>query len=183
MYYYAYQPLTDDFLTGRYKRGQSEVESGFRFDTKNLLGSLQQHQYWNGDSFDALDLILAVTAKDSLTDTAVALRWLRHHSALKTENNDAVIIGVSSTKYLDENLAALETDPLSDDVDEAMTRRGRKQRRETASTGSDSISNWGLSRVCKIEEIVDQILRLKSSRSLFLYSLSLLQSRCRPRRD
>jgi aryl-alcohol dehydrogenase-like predicted oxidoreductase len=36
------------------------------------------------------------------------LRWLKHHSMLKQELGDAVIVGASSVKHLEDNLLDLE---------------------------------------------------------------------------
>lgn len=45
---------------------------------------------------------------------------MTHHSLLKRENGDAIIIGASSTKHLEENLADLEKGPLPQDVLDAL---------------------------------------------------------------
>jgi aflatoxin B1 aldehyde reductase len=50
----------------------------------------------------------------------VALRWLEHHSELKREYDDAIIIGASSIEHLETNLADLEKGPLPEDVVEAV---------------------------------------------------------------
>lgn len=53
-----------------------------------------------------------------------ALRWTKHHSALRVvDGNDGVIIGISSIEQLGNNLDNLEKGPLPEDlvksVDEA----------------------------------------------------------------
>lgn len=45
-----------------------------------------------------------------------ALRWVSHHSMMKREYGDSVIIGASSVKHLEENLNDLEKGPLPDEV-------------------------------------------------------------------
>ena len=50
--------------------------------------------------------------KYDLTLADVALRWLSHHSQMKREYDDAVLIGASSVKHVEENLAGLEKGPL-----------------------------------------------------------------------
>ena len=50
--------------------------------------------------------------KYNLTLTEVALRWLSHHSLMKREYGDAVLIGASSVKHIEENLLDLEKGPL-----------------------------------------------------------------------
>ena len=42
----------------------------------------------------------------------VALRWMSHHSLMSRVHADAVIIGASSTKHLEQNLVDLEKGPL-----------------------------------------------------------------------
>ena len=45
-----------------------------------------------------------------------ALRWLNWHSLLEPERGDAIIIGASSVKQIEENLENLEKGPLPDGV-------------------------------------------------------------------
>ena len=40
--------------------------------------------------------------KHGLTLAEVALRWISHHSLLKREHGDAVIIGASSLKHIEQ---------------------------------------------------------------------------------
>ena len=50
--------------------------------------------------------------KHGLTLGEVALRWMSHHSLMSRVHADAVIIGASSTKHLEQNLVDLEKGPL-----------------------------------------------------------------------
>lgn len=77
-------------------------------------------RYWHDAYFDALDLLRPVAKKNGLTEAECALRWMTHHSLLKRENGDAIIIGASSTKHLEENLADLEKGPLPQAVLDAL---------------------------------------------------------------
>ncbi len=117
---YAFQPLAGGFLTGRYQRDTKDFEPGSRFDPKISHSALHRGRYWNETYFDALDVIEAAAGKHGLTVAEVALRWIEHHSQLKSELNDAIIVGASSTKHLEGNLADLEKDPLPEDVVEAL---------------------------------------------------------------
>lgn len=56
--------------------------------------------------------IKATAEQHNLTLTEVALRWISHHSLLKREYGDAVIIGASSLKHIEENLNDLEKGSL-----------------------------------------------------------------------
>ena len=120
MSFYCYGPLAGGFLTGRYDRNQAEVEEGSRFDPNRIMGSFHRLRYMNDTFFDAQDLIKAAAQKHGLTVAECALRWMSHHSLLKRDHGDAIIIGASSTKYLENNLADLEKGPLPEDVIEAL---------------------------------------------------------------
>ena len=113
---YAFQPLAAGFLTGRYKRNQTEFEEGTRFDPKQWVGRMTQGRYFNDSYFDALDVIQPVADKHGLTVAEIAMRWLEHHSQLKRQSGDAIIVGASSFKHLEENLADLEKGPLPEGV-------------------------------------------------------------------
>ncbi|KAJ9645346.1 hypothetical protein H2199_003352 [Coniosporium tulheliwenetii] len=117
---YCFNPLAGGFLTDRYHRDTAEVDEGARFDPNRMQGKLHRGRYWNDLYFDALDIIRPVAKKHGITEAEVALRWLAHHSQLKKELGDAVIVGASSTKHLEPNLVALEQGPLPEDVVEAL---------------------------------------------------------------
>ena len=119
---YVFNPLAGGFLTGRYQRDQKEFEEGSRFDPKRAQGKLHMGRYWNDYYFNALDVLRPVAEKHGLTESQCALRWLSHHSALKKELGDGVIVGASSTGHLKENLESLDEGPLPDEVVEALDR-------------------------------------------------------------
>jgi aflatoxin B1 aldehyde reductase len=81
-----------------------------------MQGRLHHSRYWDDLYFDALDLIRPVAKKHGLTESECALRWLSHHSQLSKEKDDAVIVGASTSKHLEENLAALDQAPLPEEV-------------------------------------------------------------------
>lgn len=125
---YAFQPLAGGFLTGRYTRNQESFEPGSRFDPKIAQGALHRGRYWNEEYFDALDIIKEAADKHGLTLAEVALRWMEHHSAMKREFGDAIIVGASSVKHLEENLEDLEKGALPEDVLEALEKAWAKTR-------------------------------------------------------
>lgn len=116
---YAFQPLAAGFLTGRIKRNQKDFEEGSRFDPKQAVGRMTQGRYLNDSYFDALDILEPVSKKNNLSLGEIALRWLVHHSTLDKQYGDAIIVGASSLKHLQENLEDLEKGPLPEDVQEA----------------------------------------------------------------
>ncbi|RAK77033.1 aldo/keto reductase family protein [Aspergillus fijiensis CBS 313.89] len=113
---YAFQPLAGGFLTGRYARQQTEFEAGSRFDPAIVQGAVARGRYWNDTYFDALESIQEVSGRLGLTVAEVALRWLKYHSELRAELGDAIIVGASSVRHLEENLADLEKEPLPEEV-------------------------------------------------------------------
>ncbi|KAH8673460.1 NADP-dependent oxidoreductase domain-containing protein [Xylariales sp. PMI_506] len=119
--FYAYNPLAGGFLTDRYQRDTSEGDTaGGRFDPSKQQGRSYRGRYWNDVYFDALDIVRGVAAKQRITTAEAALRWISHHSALKNEFGDAIIIGASSAKQLEENLDNLEKGPLPEEVVQAF---------------------------------------------------------------
>lgn len=119
---YSFQPLAGGFLTGRYRPDMKEddYEAGSRFDPKKWQGRLHQDRYINEFYFDALAIIRPEIEKAGLTMTECALRWLSHHSVMKRETGDKVIVGASSVKQLEENLEGLEKGPLPEEIVQAM---------------------------------------------------------------
>ena len=96
---------------------ESALSSPFSAALTHSLYSLlppQHHRarYWNEQHFAALAKVESVAEKHGLTLAEVALRWLSHHSLLKRELGDAVIIGASSVKHVEQNLVDLEKGPL-----------------------------------------------------------------------
>jgi aflatoxin B1 aldehyde reductase len=59
-------------------------------------------RYWKEPYFKALASIKEVAEKNNLTLTEIALRWISHHSLLKREYGDAVLIGASSLKHIEQ---------------------------------------------------------------------------------
>ncbi|EJD00801.1 Aldo/keto reductase [Fomitiporia mediterranea MF3/22] len=118
--FYAYSPLGGGFFTGRYMKASDEVEAGARFDPNRMQGQGFRHRFWNEPYFKALEIIKNASGKAGLTMAEVALRWLSHHSLMKKENGDAILIGASSLKHIEQNLVDLEKGPLSDEVVKAL---------------------------------------------------------------
>ena len=98
------------FFTGKYTPDSDAA--GLRFDPKNWQGQAYRRRYWNDPYFKALEILRPICEKHNLTLAEVALRWMSHHSQLKRELGDAVIIGASSAKHLEQNLIDLEKGPL-----------------------------------------------------------------------
>lgn len=118
--FYQYNPLAGGFLTDRYQREAGSIEEGARFDPKRSQGVMYRSRYWNDTYFSALDKVRPVAKKLGLTTAEAALRWSSHHSLLSREAGDAIIIGASSAKQLETNLADLEKGPLPEELVNAL---------------------------------------------------------------
>ncbi|KAF5360161.1 hypothetical protein D9758_011364 [Tetrapyrgos nigripes] len=119
---YAYNPLAGGFYTGRYGTGTDHVEAdpSSRFDKNTGQGKNYRDRYWNTGYFNGLANIRAAADKHNLTLTEVAFRWMSHHSVLKRELGDAIILGTSSVKHMQQNLDDLDKGPLPADVVQAV---------------------------------------------------------------
>jgi aflatoxin B1 aldehyde reductase len=118
--FYAYNPLAGGWLTGRYSRDTTDtsIEPGSRFDANKAQGKMYRARYWNEGFFAALELLRA--AKGEKRESEVALRWMMHHSQLKSEYGDKVIIGASSREQMVQNMEDFERGELDDDVLKAL---------------------------------------------------------------
>jgi aflatoxin B1 aldehyde reductase len=69
-------------------------------------------RYWRDEYFDALDSFRPVAKEHGRMEAECALRWMIHHSFLKREYGNAIIIGASTVKHMQENMVDLEKGPL-----------------------------------------------------------------------
>jgi aryl-alcohol dehydrogenase-like predicted oxidoreductase len=101
----VYNPLAGGMLTGKQKR--DAPLPGTRFDGNQMyLG-----RYWNEQDFDAVAALLDIARTAGRSSVSLALNWLLHHTA-----TDCVILGASKLEQLEENLKAMEEEPLSADT-------------------------------------------------------------------
>lgn len=113
-----YNPLAGGLFSGKIKSADIAPDEG-RFKKDSAMGKMYRDRYFKNSNFEALKLVESAAQKHDLTLLEIALRWCTHHSQLKTRakgGNDGVIIGVSSFKQLEGNLADLEKGPLPEEV-------------------------------------------------------------------
>ena len=77
-------------------------------------------RYFKDPIFEAIDIIKPACEQNGITMAQAALRWLQHHSELKEQNGDAIIIGASSLNHIEQNLVDLEGAPLPQAVIDAL---------------------------------------------------------------
>ena len=96
---------------------------------------MYRQRYWNEQYFKALEIVEKAAKEAGLTLGECALRWMSHHSQMKKEHGDSVIIGASSVKHLEENLNDLEKGPLPDSIVEAMDQAWK-------TVAADNVKYW-----------------------------------------
>lgn len=101
----VYNPLAGGLLTGKHR--QDTFIPGTRFDNNKLY----QDRYWHTQYFNAVERLRQIARDAGRSLISLALNWLLHHTM-----SDVVILGASSMAQLNENLAATEEGPLTDDV-------------------------------------------------------------------
>ncbi|KAJ3782044.1 Aldo/keto reductase [Lentinula aff. detonsa] len=118
--FYEFNPLGGGFFTGRYTSLDDKVEPGSRFDPEKAQGKNYRNRYWKEPYFKAMASIQAIADKNQLTMAEIALRWVSHHSLMKREHGDAILIGASSLEHIRQNLIDLEKGPLPLEVVKAL---------------------------------------------------------------
>ncbi|CAG5979738.1 unnamed protein product [Menidia menidia] len=120
MKFYAYNPLAGGLLTGKYHYEDKDgSQPAGRFFGNNWAAAYRD-RYWKQSHFQAIEVVLrtleAVYGSEKPSLTSAAMRWMYHHSQLKGDLGDGVIIGMSSMEQLQQNLAAAEEGPLDERV-------------------------------------------------------------------
>ena len=111
MRYYAYNPLCGGLLTGRYGKFEDAPTDG-RFTHRPGY----QNRYWKKSYFDAVEILKAACEKEGITTVEATYRWLAHHSMLKEERGDGIIIGASKLNHLKQNMETMKAGPLPEGI-------------------------------------------------------------------
>ena len=82
-----------------------------------MLGMVSRLQYHSSPALEAAILrVQSIAAAHGLDSHEVALRWVQHHSVLKPEFGDAMIITSSSPAQLEKTMQSLALGPLPKEV-------------------------------------------------------------------
>lgn len=111
MRFYAYNPLAGGILTGRYVSYDNAPTEG-RFTHRPNY----QKRYWKKSYFDAMQLIKNACDICNISIVEATYRWLAFHSMLNGERGDAIIIGASKLNHLKQNMQAIKSGPLPDEL-------------------------------------------------------------------
>ena len=115
MRFYAYNPMCGGLLTGRYG-SYTDVPTDGRFTHRPNY----QKRYWKESFFEAVDLIKQAGEKYGISTIEATYRWLSYHSMLNGDRGDAIIIGASKLNHLIQNMNAVKSGPLPDDMVKAF---------------------------------------------------------------
>jgi aflatoxin B1 aldehyde reductase len=108
--FHAYNPLAGGAFAPSFE--SRRAEPGSRWDPDLPQGQLYRSLYLHPAYLAALDAMREACAQAGISPVTAALRWLVHHSALRGEAGDGIILGASSPAHLTENLAAVTEGPL-----------------------------------------------------------------------
>jgi aflatoxin B1 aldehyde reductase len=117
--FYAFSPGAGGMFSGKITH-ESVHEKGTRWDKDTLLGQAYASIYLKDALLDAAKKVHDAAEKAGTSGHAVALRWMLHHSALRREMGDGMIIGASSLQQLDGNLEICKAGPLPSEVVKAV---------------------------------------------------------------
>lgn len=87
---------------------------------KGPAGNLWRKQYGYPSAMAALERVRDAAERHGTTSHALALRWVLHHSALRADKGDAIIVGVRRPEQLRLTLDICEAGPLPDDLVQTM---------------------------------------------------------------
>lgn len=123
--FYAYNPLAGGILTNKYKFEDAEDLTEGRFAGAGWAEAYRA-RFWKRENFEALKLITDALksaygeGEGAVTMAQACLRWMMHHSKMKGEHGDALIIGASSMSHCVDNLDSAMAGPLKAEVVAAM---------------------------------------------------------------
>jgi aflatoxin B1 aldehyde reductase len=120
MCFIAYNPLAGGLLSGKYSNYRELPAVPGRFQGNDWAERYRQ-RFWRESVFNAIDAVKGTLPADT-TMTDASLRWMLHHSALKGEKGDGLILGASNVGHVEKNLQAVKGGPLPADVVDAFER-------------------------------------------------------------
>ncbi|RFU81570.1 aflatoxin b1 aldehyde reductase member 3 [Trichoderma arundinaceum] len=105
----AYSPMAAGFLA----KTPEFIEQGKgNWDPNTFLGKFYRELFYKPAYMKLLGEFGTLSEKSGISRVGLAYRWVRHHSFLKSEKGDEMIVGVSSPDHLTNTLDELEGGPL-----------------------------------------------------------------------
>lgn len=91
-------------------------KNSYRMKGEDRVSKMVQGRFDKPEVSSALEKIHEYADAAGITGHEVALRWVLHHSALRADLGDAIIIGASSMSQLDSSLKMCEGEPLPQNI-------------------------------------------------------------------
>lgn len=102
----CYNPLAGGLLTGKQQAARGPLP-GTRFDGNQYY----QRRYWHPEYFDAVEALRKLAEQCGRSLPQLAFSWIAHQPSV-----DCVLVGASSLKQLQENLAAADNPALPPEI-------------------------------------------------------------------
>ncbi|KAK5693415.1 hypothetical protein LTR97_009984 [Elasticomyces elasticus] len=115
----AYSPSGGGIFSGKVSMNSIDAPDG-RFSHNTPVGKFMSTAYLRDELLAASREVQSAAKKHGISGQAVALRWVLHHSALRAELGDGLIVGFSSLEQLGENLKLLDQGPLPQELVEVV---------------------------------------------------------------
>lgn len=98
----VYNPIAGGLLTGKHRQGKPAG------DTRFALNPNYYNRYWMDENFKAVEKLTEIAKEEGTSLLALSLKWCLAQSGVHT-----IISGVSKLSQLEENLQAIQGEPLS----------------------------------------------------------------------
>ncbi|KAL7940177.1 Aldo/keto reductase [Trichoderma barbatum] len=105
----AYSPMAGGLLS----KTPEYIEAGKgNWNPNTITGKLLRELYYKPSYLKMLEEFGKLSAETGLSRSGLAYRWVRYHSALKSELGDQMILGSVTAQQLEEAMAELDNGPL-----------------------------------------------------------------------
>ncbi|KAL7929255.1 Aldo/keto reductase [Trichoderma chlorosporum] len=105
----AYSPMAGGLLS----KTPEYIEAGRgNWDPNSITGKIFRDLYYKPSYLKMLEEFGKLSANTGVSRSGLAYRWVRYHSALKSELGDQMILGSVTAQQLEQALAELDKGPL-----------------------------------------------------------------------
>ncbi|UKZ78632.1 hypothetical protein TrVFT333_006378 [Trichoderma virens FT-333] len=113
----AYSPMAGGLLS----KTPEYIEAGKgNWDPNTITGKIFRDLYYKPSYLKMLEEFGKLSSETGVSRSGLAYRWVRYHSALKSELGDEMILGSVTAQQLEEALAELDKGPLEASVVEKL---------------------------------------------------------------
>eukprot|EP00026_Physarum_polycephalum_P011891 Phypoly_transcript_12139.p1 GENE.Phypoly_transcript_12139~~Phypoly_transcript_12139.p1 ORF type:complete len:336 (-),score=27.70 Phypoly_transcript_12139:152-1123(-) len=102
----AFSILAGSFLSGNITQNH-EATPKSRFDTETPMGQEYRKHFFKESYFQAIEKLKEVAQEHDLSIAEIAIRWIVHHSILKPEFWDSIIVGGTKLHNVKNNLGSI----------------------------------------------------------------------------